>query len=56
MEIGLGEIVMIGILAVLLLEPKDLPRIAKKSARAGKLIEKLSEKRKMLSGFKEQEE
>ena len=29
MEIGLGEIVMIGILAVLLLEPKDLPRIAK---------------------------
>ena len=25
---------MIGILAVLLLEPKDLPRIAKKSARA----------------------
>ena len=34
MEIGLGEIVMIGILAVLLLEPKDLPRIAKKSARA----------------------
>ena len=34
MEIGLGEIVIIGILAVLLLEPKDLPRIAKKSARA----------------------
>ena len=34
MEIGLREIVMIGILAVLLLEPKDLPRIAKKSARA----------------------
>ena len=45
MEIGLGEIVMIGILAVLLLEVED-----------GKLIEKLSEKRKTLSGFKEQEE
>ena len=32
MEIGLGELVVIAILATLLLEPKDLPRIAKKSA------------------------
>ena len=34
MEIGLGELLIIAVLAVLLLEPKDLPRIAKKSARA----------------------
>ena len=32
MEIGLGELVVIAVLAILLLEPKDLPRIAKKSA------------------------
>ena len=68
MEIGLGEIVMIGILAVLLLEPKDLPRIAKKSARAYvglrgfmktnwlALAEGEAGEGKTLSGFKEQEE
>lgn len=32
MEIGLGELIVIAVLAILLLEPKDLPRIAKKSA------------------------
>ena len=32
MEIGLGELIIIVVLAILLLEPKDLPRIAKKSA------------------------
>ena len=30
MEIGFGELLVIVVLAVLLLEPKDLPRIAKK--------------------------
>ncbi len=34
MEIGLGELLILAVLAVLLLEPKDLPRIAKKSARS----------------------
>ena len=33
MEIGFGEILIITVLAVLLLEPKDLPRIARKSAQ-----------------------
>ena len=33
MEIGFGELLVIVVLAVLLLEPKDLPRIAKKSAK-----------------------
>ena len=32
MEIGLGELIVIAVLAILLLEPKDLPRIAQKSA------------------------
>ncbi|MBR4909346.1 MAG: twin-arginine translocase TatA/TatE family subunit [Acidaminococcaceae bacterium] len=32
MEIGLGELLIIVVLAILLLEPKDLPRIARKSA------------------------
>ena len=33
MEIGFGELLVIVVLAVLLLEPKDLPRMAKKSAQ-----------------------
>ena len=33
MEIGFGELLIIAVLAVLLLEPKDLPRIARKSAQ-----------------------
>ena len=33
MEIGFGELLVIVVLAVMLLEPKDLPRIAKKSAK-----------------------
>ena len=32
MEIGLGELLIIVVLAILVLEPKDLPRSAKKSA------------------------
>ena len=33
MEIGFGELLIVAVLAVLLLEPKDLPRIARKSAQ-----------------------
>ena len=33
MEIGFGELLVIVMLAILLLEPKDLPRMAKKSAQ-----------------------
>ena len=33
MEIGFGELLVIVVLAILLLEPKDLPRMAKKSAQ-----------------------
>lgn len=33
MEIGFGELLVIVVLAILLLEPKDLPRMAKKSAK-----------------------
>lgn len=33
MEIGLGEILLTGVLAMLLLKPKDLPLAAKKTAR-----------------------
>ena len=32
MEIGFGELLIIAVLAILLLEPKDLPHMAKKSA------------------------
>lgn len=33
MEIGFGELLIIAVLAILLLEPKDLPYMAKKSAK-----------------------
>lgn len=33
MEIGFGELLLTGVLAMMLLEPRDLPMVAKKAAK-----------------------